>query len=87
MVKNNGVRAFVLESDFGGGAIVNDYVLGRGGKLEDVVKNLDFAIAERPRQAINIDKKVSGVKVVLANGSEMINAKVVEDENNDELPF
>lgn len=44
LVKNNGVRAFVLEADFGGCSIVNDYVLGRGGKLEDVVRKLDFTI-------------------------------------------
>ena len=54
------------------------YTASTGDKYIYEVKNVDLGIALRPIQAIGINKKVSNVKVILANGSEIINAKVVD---------
>ena len=54
------------------------YTASTGDRYVYEIKNVDFGIALRPRQAINIDKKVSNLKLILANGSEIVNAEVVE---------
>lgn len=40
------------------------------------LKNMDFGITERPRQSLKLNKKVSSIKVTLANGQTLIDAKV-----------
>ena len=42
------------------------------------VSNVDFGIAERPRQELDLDKHVKTVKITLANGSVLIDAKINE---------
>ena len=43
------------------------------------VNNIDFGIVERARQELNLNKRVSGYKITLANGQVLVNAKVNED--------
>ncbi len=45
------------------------------------VKNIDFGIAERPRQALEIDKKIDNIKVKLGNEVEVVNAELDENGN------
>ncbi len=40
------------------------------------IKNIDFGIVERPRQSLDISKKVKTFKVTLANGQVIVDAKV-----------
>lgn len=43
------------------------------------VNNIDFGIVERARQELNLNKRVSGYKITLANGQVLVNAKVNEN--------
>lgn len=52
---------------------------GNIDKVEFIVKNVDFGIVERARQQLDINKRVSAFKIVLANGQTI--ADVTVDEN------
>lgn len=43
------------------------------------INNIDFGIVERARQELNLNKRVSGYKITLANGQVLVNTKVNED--------
>lgn len=47
------------------------------------VNNVDFGIIERARQQIEIDKRVSNVKLTLANGQVLIDTNINEDGTYD----
>ena len=49
MVKNNGVRAFALEGDYGGCEQVNRYIHGGEGQHRKQPQRLDFPFIERKR--------------------------------------
>ena len=44
VVKNENVRVFVLEGDFGGGQQINQFILSGEGTAEEVVNGLDYSI-------------------------------------------
>lgn len=44
LVKNENVRVFVLEGDFGGGQQINQYILNGIGTAEEAVNTLDYSI-------------------------------------------
>lgn len=44
MVEKNGVRAFVIEGDFGGGEYVNRYIHGGEGSASEAAQEIGFAI-------------------------------------------
>ena len=44
LVKNENVRVFVLEGDFGGGQQVNQFILTGKGTAEEAVNALDYSI-------------------------------------------
>ena len=46
-------------------------------KIKFEIPNIDFGIAERPRQQIDISKKVKTVKITLANGQTIVDAEVI----------
>lgn len=48
-------------------------------KVEFIVRNVDFGIVERARQQLDMEKRVSAFKIILANGQTLIEATV--DEN------
>ena len=52
---------------------------GNDDKVEFKVKNIDFGIVERPKQKMEISKRVSAFKITLANGQVLVDATV--DEN------
>ncbi len=52
---------------------------GNDDKVEFIVRNIDFGIAERPKQKMDISKRVSAFKITLANGQVLIDAEVTED--------
>lgn len=45
-------------------------------------KNIDFGIVERPRQEINIEKRVSHIKITLANGQVLGDSDITADGIN-----
>ena len=45
------------------------------------VKNIDFGIVERPKQQLELSKRVSGYKIKLANGQVLVDAKIDEEGN------
>ena len=57
-----------------------EYVQKKPGQINEL-KSIDFGIVERARQAIELNKDVTNVKVTLANGSILIDANVVRDKN------
>ena len=44
LVEKNKVRAFALETDFGEGLMINDYIHNGVGNPKDIIKNLSFKI-------------------------------------------
>lgn len=44
------------------------------------VNNIDFGLAERPRQKLDISKRVSSVKITLANGQTIVDANVEDNK-------
>lgn len=48
------------------------YTASSGDQYTYEVKNVDFGIVERPRQAIDADKSVNYIKIVLSNGQTLI---------------
>lgn len=56
----------------------NDNVIGSTdvGMAKYQVKNIDFGIVERPRQELQLLKRVVGYRMVLANGQEMFKINI-----------
>ena len=54
------------------------YTASSGDKYTYRINNVDFGIVERARQKLDISKDVTGVKITLANGQVLIDAKVVD---------
>ncbi len=48
-------------------------------KVEFIVKNIDFGIIERPKQQLELSKRVSAFKITLANGQVLADATINED--------
>lgn len=44
LIKNEHVRVFVIEGDFGGGQEINQFILNGKGSVEEAVKALDYSI-------------------------------------------
>ena len=55
-----------------------DNISKYGADLKFDFNNIDFGIIERPKQSINIDKKVSNIQIMLANGNDLINGNPEE---------
>lgn len=53
LVKNENVRVFVLEGDFGGGQSINQFILSGNGTAEEAVKALDYSIY-KTEQMVNL---------------------------------
>lgn len=53
LVKNENVRVFVLEGDFGGGQQINQFILNGTGTAEEAVNSLDYGIY-KTEQMINL---------------------------------
>ena len=56
----------------------NGYVVRKDSFLYRV-QNIDFGIVERPRQKLLLDKRVKNVKIVLPNGSVLVDASINEE--------
>lgn len=56
----------------------NGYVVRKDSFLYRV-NNIDFGIVERPRQELKLDKHVKNVKIVLPNGSVLVDAVINEE--------
>lgn len=54
---------------------VNGYVLKKE-QYQHILKNIDFGIAKRAQQALQLDKEVKNAKITLANGVVLIDAKI-----------
>lgn len=52
---------------------------GTVDQVRFTVRNVDFGIVERPKQQLEFSKRVSGFKVVLANGQILADAEITED--------
>lgn len=51
LVKNNGCRVFAIEGDFGGAAIVDEYIHGGEGTAEEAVSEIGFMIYKTEEMA------------------------------------
>lgn len=52
---------------------------GIGDEVKFTVKNVDFGIVERARQQLDMEKRVSAIKIVLPDGTILVDATVNED--------
>ncbi len=69
----------------------NEYVIENGkikmngpyavkkDEYKNEIQNIDFGIVERARQVLALDKRISEVKLTLANGTTLVNTKINED--------
>ena len=55
------------------------YTASTGDRYTYRIKNVDFGIVERPRQVIDLSKRVGTLKITLANGQVIVDAKIEED--------
>lgn len=53
LIKNENVRVFVLEGDFGGGQQINQFILNGNGTAEEAVNKLDYSIY-KTEQMVNL---------------------------------
>ncbi len=53
LIKNENVRVFVLEGDFGGGQLINQFILNGKGTAEKAVNTLDYSIY-KTEQMVNL---------------------------------
>ena len=77
LVKNENVRVFVLEGDFGGGQQINQFILNGTGTAEEAVNTLDYSIY-KTEQMIDLvrwmhdyNASVSNDKKVYFYGNDM----------------
>lgn len=54
-------------------------------KVTFSIENIDFGVIERPRQSIDVTKRVKSMKVTLANGQVIADAKIVEKDGKLQL--
>ena len=57
------------------------YTASSGDRYTYRIRNVDFGIVERARQAMDLSKRVGTFKVTLANGQVIVDTKIEEDEN------
>lgn len=67
---------YELNSD--GSIKMNGIYAVKKDKHKNWVRNVDFGIVERARQVLKLDKDVEKVKITLANGMVLMDAKIVE---------
>ncbi len=58
----------------------NENITSGIDKIEFLVKNVDFGIVERARQQLDISKNATAVKITLANGQTVVDAKIENGE-------
>ena len=54
-------------------------------KVAFSIENIDFGIIERPRQSIDVTKRAKSMKITLANGQVIADAKIVEKDGKLQL--
>lgn len=54
-------------------------------KVTFSIENIDFGVIERPRQSIDVTKRVKSMKVTLANGQVIADAKIIENDGKLQL--
>ncbi len=52
---------------------------GYGVDLKFIFDNIDLGIIERPRQYLDVDKKVANIQIVLPNGNDLVNGNPETD--------
>ena len=55
------------------------YTASYGDRYVYRIENVDFGIVERARQDISLDKRVSRMKLTLANGQPLVDLQITED--------
>ncbi len=55
------------------------YTASYGDRYVYRIENVDFGIVERARQDISLDKRVSTMKLTLANGQPLVDLQITED--------
>lgn len=55
------------------------------GKVTFSIENIDFGVIERPRQSIDVTKRAKSMKITLANGQVIADAKIVEKDGKLQL--
>ena len=56
-----------------------DNTSGYGVDLKFIFDNIDLGIIERPRQYLDVDKKVANLQIVLPNGNDLVNGNPETD--------
>lgn len=55
------------------------------GKVTFSIENIDFGVIERPRQSIDVTNRAKSMKMTLANGQVIADAKIVEKDGKLQL--
>lgn len=74
---------YALDSD--GSLIMNGMYVQKKDEYKNYLQHVDFGIVERAKQGLKLDNEVARVKITLANGNVLMDAKIGVDgklENN-----
>ena len=52
---------------------------GNAEQVRFTIRNIDFGIVERPKQQLDLTKRISAYKIILANGQVLADVKISED--------
>ena len=68
---------YALNAD--GSLIMNGMYVQKKDEFRNYLQNVDFGIVERAKQALKLDNEVARVKITLANGNVLMDAKIGVD--------
>ena len=77
ITSTNVAEEYKLDSN--GEIVLNDIYAVKAEGKENHIRSIDFGIVERARQVLELEKKIKSAKIVLSDGSVLINAQVQED--------
>ena len=60
-----------------GELVMNGVYVCKNEAYQNYLRNIDFGIVERAKQALKLDKEVKNIKITLANGSILVDAEVI----------
>lgn len=72
-------QAFTVYLEYNDTEDILNNITDRGFTLKNVLSSIDFGITERSKQVLELEKNIKAVKVTLANGNILINARLNEN--------
>lgn len=82
-VRNDTTDEYVLNPD--GSLKMNGMYVQKKDDFRNYLQNVDFGIVERAKQGLQLDNEVARVKITLANGNVLMDAKIKDGKLENEV--